>query len=85
MLDRITYDGLYTKLSGAIVIWENEAKRSGRDPDTVDDRRIPNQLTKAFIGYGAQYANPVVTKRQSSRSFGSHSAFPGSYSRNKPT
>ena len=40
ILHNIIYDGLYTKLSGATVIWENEVKRSGRDPDTVDDRRM---------------------------------------------
>jgi hypothetical protein len=52
MQDSLGYDTLYTKLSASLVIWENEKTRSGRDPDTADDRRvIPG--SESFIGYGA--------------------------------
>ena len=67
MQDKIDYDELYTKLSGSLVIWESEVKRSGRDPDAVDDRRSASKSSPAFIGYGAQYANPVTSKRSQNK------------------
>jgi hypothetical protein len=40
MQDALGYDALYTNLSASVMIWENEITRSGRDPDTADDRRV---------------------------------------------
>lgn len=55
----IKCDELYTHLSASLVIWENEVTRSGGDADTADDRRNSKRARTSFIGFGAQYANPV--------------------------
>lgn len=62
MRDDISYQDLYSKLSASLVIWENEVKRSGRDPDDVDDRRASNAASH-FIGYGSQYALPPSSNK----------------------
>lgn len=67
MQDKIEYDELYTKLPASLVIWESEVKRSGRDPNAVDDRHSASHSSPAFIGYGAQYANPIISKRSQSK------------------
>jgi hypothetical protein len=59
MQDTLNFDSLYTKISASIVIWENEVLRSGHDPDLADDRRKPVWTATSFVGYVAQYANPV--------------------------
>lgn len=85
MQDKIGYDALYTKLSGGVVIWENKVKRSGRDPDTTDDRRTSIGSSGTFVGYGAQYANPVAATRRPTKSTASSSARRAGYGRQPPT
>ena len=62
MQDALKYDAVYTKLSASLVIWELEVSRSGKDPETTDDRRVSVQ-NKSFIEYGAQYAYPTSSVR----------------------
>ena len=61
MQEALRYDPLYTQLSASIVISENGVRRMGQDPDAADDRRKSQSSTSSFIGFGAQYANPVVS------------------------
>ena len=61
MQDALKYDEVYTKLSAFLVIWELKS-RSGKDPETTDDRRASMQ-NKSFMEYGAQYAYPTSSVR----------------------
>lgn len=54
--EEIQYDSLYKKLSAAIVIWDNEKKRQGFNPEAADDHGVSGPLTN-FIGYGEQYVH----------------------------
>ena len=54
MQGKLKYQDLYTKLSAALVIWEDEVRRSGRDPEQVDDTRIA-AMPGDFIGYSSKY------------------------------
>lgn len=38
----------YTKLSAALVIWDNEVRRSGQDPEQADDSRSAEVISLAM-------------------------------------
>ena len=59
MQNSINYERLYTKLSAALVVWENEVRKSGQNPEQKEDRRAKILAPTPFIGYGSTYAtNP---------------------------
>ena len=55
MQGKLKYHNLYTMLPAALVIWSNEVRRSGRDPEQVDNTRIA-ATPGDFMGYGSKYA-----------------------------
>lgn len=57
MQDKLSYDNLYTKLSAAIVIWQEEITRKGRNPEGSEDRRIISSPHPRLINFGEQYAH----------------------------
>ena len=57
MQNSINYERLYTKLSAALVVWENKICKSSQNSEQKEGRRVKILAPTPFIGYGSTYAN----------------------------
>lgn len=64
MQKRLTCNELYTKLTGSLVVWENEVPQQGCGSGFTNDKRYENIATSAHIGSGQQYAIPRQSRRR---------------------